>query len=151
MKHYLTPERLKELKTELERMKKDARLDIAERLKRAKELGDLSENSEYSDAKDAQARVESRIFELENILRNASIIRKKVGNEVVHIGSTIEVKREGKRFTYTIVGSQEAKPEDSLVSNESPLGKAFLDKRTGDTVEVQTPSGIVKCKIVKIS
>ena len=112
MKHYLTIERLKELKIELERLKKDARLEIAERLKHAKELGDLSENSEYSDAKDTQAKVESRIFELEDILRNTSIIKKKVGQEIVHIGSTIEIKRDGKRFTYTIVGSQEARSEE---------------------------------------
>ncbi|HDH31641.1 MAG TPA: transcription elongation factor GreA [Candidatus Wolfebacteria bacterium] len=151
MKHYLTIERLKELKIELERLKKDARLEIAERLKHAKELGDLSENSEYSDAKDTQAKVESRIFELEDILRNTSIIKKKVGQEIVHIGSTIEIKRDGKRFTYTIVGSQEARPEANLVSNESPLGNAFLDKKAGDTVEIQTPNGIVKCEIIKIS
>ncbi len=149
MKYYLTQDRLKELKTELERLKKEARLEIAEKLKRAKEFGDLSENSEYSDAKDAQAKVETRIFELEDILRNAAIIKKIAGNETIHIGSTIEIRRDGKNFMYTIVGSQEAKPEENLVSNESPLGKAFLGKKVGDVVEVQTPGGSVKCKIVK--
>lgn len=150
MQYHLTKERLNELKTELERLKKEGRQEIAERLKRAKELGDLSENSEYSDAKDSQAKLEGRIFELDNILRNVSIIKKRAGNEVVHIGSTIEVEKDGKRFIYTIVGSQEAKPEANLLSNESPLGKAFLNKKAGDAVEVQVPRGAAKYKIIKV-
>jgi transcription elongation factor GreA len=150
MKYYLTKERLEELKTELERLKKDARAEIAERLKHAKEYGDLSENAEYSAAKDAQAQLESRIVELENIVRNATIIRKSEGGDMVRIGSTIVVKKGIKESKYTIVGSQEAKPEMNLISNESPLGKAFLAKKVGDEAEIQTPGGKVKYKIIKI-
>lgn len=147
---YLTKERLEELKVELARLKKEGRQEIAERLKRAKEYGDLSENAEYSEAKDEQARVESRIFELENILRNASIIKKTSGKDTVQIGSTIEVKKASKVLKYTIVGSNEAKPEANLISNESPLGSAFLGKKPGDVVEVQTPIGKTEYKIMRI-
>lgn len=104
MKHYLTKEGFKELETELEYLKKDGRVEIAERLKRAKEYGDLSENSEYSDAKDAQAKLESRIFELEEIIRNAVLIRKSNHTNSVSIGSTIKVQKGVKTFTYTIGG-----------------------------------------------
>lgn len=150
MKYYITKERLEELKAELERLKKEERSEIAERLKRAKEYGDLSENSEYTAAKDEQARLESQIIELENIIRNSEIIKKISGKEIVQIGSTIEVKRKDKIFEYTIVGSQEANPESNLISNESPLGRAFLDKKAGDIVKIETPGGIVEYKIIKI-
>jgi transcription elongation factor GreA len=148
--HYLTKDGLKELQEELSRLKKEGRRDIAERLKRAKEYGDLSENSEYSDAKEAQGKIEGRIFELEEILRNAVIIKKDSGRVSVGIGSTVEAEKGGKIFKYTIVGSRESKPEASLISNESPLGKAFLGKKAGDTVEIETPKGKAKYKILKI-
>ena len=150
MKYYVTKERLEELKAELERLKKEERSEIAERLKRAKEYGDLSENSEYTAAKDEQARLESQIIELENIIRNSEIIKKISGKEIIQIGSTIEVKRKDKIFEYTIVGSQEANPESNLISNESPLGRAFLDKKAGDIVKIETPGGMVEYKIIKI-
>lgn len=150
MVHYLTHESLEELKKELERLKKEGRIEIAERLKRAKEYGDLSENSEYADAKEAQSKLESRIFELEEIIRNAVLIKKSTKKDTVHIGSTVEVQKGLKTFKYTIVGSQEAKPEANLISNESPLGRAFLGKRVGDTVEIETPSGKTKYKIIRI-
>lgn len=154
MEHYLTKEKLEELKKELEHLKKDVRNEIAERLKRAKEYGDLSENAEYSEAKDEQARIESRIFELEDVLRNASVIKKSGAKDVVSIGSTIEVKKSGrggeKILKYTIVGSNEAKPEENLISNESPLGKAFLDKKKGDIIKIETPGGKAEYKIMKI-
>lgn len=150
MQHYLTKEKLDELKKELEHLKKNVRNEIAERLKRAKEYGDLSENAEYSEAKDEQARIESRIFELEDILRNASVIKKIGGKDVVSIGSTVEVKKGAKFLKYTIVGSNEAKPEENLISNESPLGKAFLDHKKGDVVNIETPGGKAEYKIMKI-
>lgn len=150
MRYYVTRERFEELKTELERLKKGERSEIAERLKRAKEYGDLSENSEYTAAKDEQARLESQIIEMENVLRNSEIIKKTSGKETVQIGSTIEIKRKDKIFKYTIVGSQEANPESNLISNESPLGMAFLDKKAGDIVKIETPGGIVEYKIIKI-
>jgi transcription elongation factor GreA len=150
MQYHLTKEGLEELKKELGNLKKSGRQEIAERLKRAKEYGDLSENSEYSDAKESQAALEGRIFELEQIIRNAVLIKKGGQKEKASIGSTIEVEKSGKIFKYTIVGSKEAKPEENLISNESPLGKSFLNKKVGDIVEVQTPGGAAKYKIVKI-
>lgn len=150
MQYHLTKERFEELKIELERLKKEVRAEIRERLRRAKEYGDLSENAEYSEAKDEQAKVEGRIFELENILKNVSIIKKTNGKDSVRIGSTVEVKRGGKVFKYTIVGSNEAKPEANLISNESPLGSAFLNKKVGDVVEINVPGGKAKYEIVKI-
>ncbi|NCP58510.1 transcription elongation factor GreA [Candidatus Wolfebacteria bacterium CG18_big_fil_WC_8_21_14_2_50_39_7] len=147
---YLSKESLEELKKELESLKKDGRMEIAERLKRAKEYGDLSENSEYTDAKDAQSKLESRIFELEEIIRSAVLIKKNFRKDTVNIGSTVEAQKGIKTFRYTIVGSREARPEANLISNESPLGEAFLDKKVGDTVEIETPSGKAKYKITKI-
>lgn len=150
MKYYITKERFEELKTELERLKKEERSEIAERLKRAKEYGDLSENSEYTAAKDEQARLESQIIELENILRNSEIIKKTNGKEIVQIGSTVEVKRKDKILKFTIVGSQEANPQTNFISNESPLGRSFLDRKAGDVVKIETPGGTVEYKIIKV-
>ena len=150
MSNYLTQEGLEELKTELEKLKKEARVEVAERLRRAKEYGDLSENSEYIDAKDAKARLEARIFELEETIRGATLIKKENGKDVVGVGSTLEVKKDGKKIKYTIMGSEEADPALNLISNESPLGRAFIGKRTGDTIEVETPGGKVKYKILHI-
>ncbi|MBI5079109.1 transcription elongation factor GreA [Candidatus Wolfebacteria bacterium] len=150
MKHYLSKERLEELKKELQILKSRERQEIAERLKRAKEYGDLSENSEYTDAKEAQSKLESRILEMEAVIRNAVIIKKNKDGSVVSVGSTVEVQKGNKNSTYTIVGSNEAMPEMNSISNESPLGKAFLDKKVGDIVDVEIPSGKVKYKIIKI-
>jgi len=150
MQHHLTKEGLEKLRKEIEYLKKEGRREIAERLKRAKEYGDLSENSEYIDAKEAQGKLESRIFELEEIIRNAVLIKKNLQKDIVGVGSTIEVQKGFKTFRYTIVGSREAKPEANLISNESPLGKAFLGRKIGDIVEINTPSGKTKYKIVKM-
>lgn len=150
MPYYFTKESLEKLKKELEHLKKEGRIEIAERLKKAKEYGDLSENSEYADAKEAQNKLENRIFELEEMIRNAVLIKKSPKKDIVSIGSTIEVKKGLKTSEYTIVGFQEAKPEANLISNESPLGKAFIGKKVGDVVEIETPSGKTKYKIVKI-
>jgi len=152
MTYYLSKEGLEELKAELNRLKKDETFEIAERLKKAKEFGDLSENSEYSEAKEAQAKLEARIFELEEIIRNAEIIKKSPGKKnVVHIGSTITVSKNGEVLKYTIVGSMEAKPEANLISNESPLGKSFLGKKIGEVVEMNLPNGkISKYRIIDI-
>lgn len=150
MEFYLTKERYEELREELEKLKKEGRNEIAERLKKAKEFGDLSENAEYAEAKEAQATVESRIIELENILRNSSIIKKTSGKKIIDFGVTIIVKKDGKEFKYTIVGSNEANPEKNMISNESPLGVAFFGKKAGDIVEVETPKGKVKYHIMSI-
>lgn len=150
MKHYITKERLEELQAALEKLKKEDRAEVAERLRRAKEYGDLSENSEYIDAKDSQSKLEARIFELEETIRNAALIKKARSNGAVSIGSTIEVQKNGKIIKYTIVGSDEANPANNLISNESPLGESFLSKKVGDVIEVQTPTGKNKYKILTI-
>jgi transcription elongation factor GreA len=147
---YLTQERLDELKVELETLKNTKRNEVAQRLKQAKEYGDLSENSEYAEAREEQATVESRIFELEELLKDVVMIKTGEGGDVVTVGSVVTVKRGDKTLTYTIVGSYEAKPEEGRISDESPLGKAFLQHRAGDTVSVATPGGSAQYEIVKV-
>ena len=148
--YYLTPERLKELKSELEDLKINKRVEIAERLKRAKELGDLSENSEYMEAREAQGQLEQRIYELEEMIRNASLIKKGSGKDVADIGSTVVVRKDGKESKFTIVGANEARPESGFISNESPLGRAFLGKKAGDEALVSAPIGELIYKIISI-
>jgi transcription elongation factor GreA len=149
-KSYLTKARLDELEQELTELKTKKRIEVAERLKRAKEFGDLSENSEYSEAKEEQAQVESRIFELDEILQNAAIIKKSSDKGEVTIGATVLTSKDGKEVRYQIVGSNEAKPEEGRISNESPIGQALLGKKVGDMAEVQTPGGKAAYKIVGI-
>ena len=149
-KKYLTKERREEFTKELEELKSKKRIEIAERLKRAKEYGDLSENSEYAEAREEQATVEARIFELEELLRKAVIISKTDGGNIVRVGSTITIKKGDRTTIYTIVGSYEAKPEEGKISDESPLGKAFLKHKAGDHVDVATPAGASTYEIIKI-
>lgn len=151
-KYYLTKERAEELKKELETLKGEKRLEVADRLKQAKEFGDLSENSEYTEAREEQSRVETRISELEDMLKKVVLINdeKTSVNSSIVIGSTVTVKKNGKVSIYRIVGSNEAKPEEGKISNESPLGRAFLDKKVGDTVIVTTPGGKFDYQIMKI-
>ncbi len=151
-KQYLTKERLEELKKELENLKTKGRIEVGERLKRAKELGDLSENSEYFEAREEQAQVETRIGELEDMVKSAAIIEKPQSHSLVSVGSTVEVEKDksGQRMKFTIVGSNETKPESGLISNESPLGSAFLGKKTGDKVLVNAPSGKTEYTVISI-
>ncbi len=149
-KQYLTKERLEELKKELEELKTKRRIEVGERLKRAKELGDLSENSEYFEAREEQAQVETRIGELEDMVKSAAIIEKPQSSSQVSVGSTVEVEKGGRRMKFTIVGSNEAKPEAGLISNESPLGNAFLGKKSGDKISVTAPKGKTEYTIVSI-
>jgi transcription elongation factor GreA len=151
MEYYLSQERYDELQKELETLKTAARREIAEDLKRAKEYGDLSENAEYAEARLKQSAIEARIFELEELLREAKIIKKNGNSEEVTIGSEVTVKKDGKTITYTIVGSDESRPEENRISNESPLGRAFLGKKIGDHTEVETPVGVMSYQIVKIA
>lgn len=150
MEHYLTPERLEELKADLNNLKTEKRIEIAKRLKKAKELGDLSENSEYQEAREEQSRVEKRIFDLEEMIKNAVLITKSGVKGEVLIGSTIKAEKDGKEFNFTIVGANEARPEDGFISNESPLGMAFLGKKVGDEVIINAPIGKIKYKISAI-
>ena len=148
--YYLTKERLLQIQEELEDLKTNARIRIAERLKRAKEFGDLSENAEYTEAKEEQEQVERRIFELEEMVKNASIITQGGTKEEVQIGSTVNLQKGKTTMKYMIVGSNEARPEDGRISNESPVGKELLGKKVGDTVKAKTPSGEVQYTIVSI-
>jgi transcription elongation factor GreA len=150
-KQYLTKERLEEFKAELEQLKNVRRNEVAQRLKQAKEYGDLSENSEYAEARDEQANVETRIFELEDLLKDAVIIEKNVAsNGTIEVGSVITIKKGDKTSVYTIVGKYEAKPEEGRISDESPLGKAFLKHKVGDKIGVTTPAGVMIYEILKI-
>jgi transcription elongation factor GreA len=138
------------LKDELHFLSTVKRKEIAERIERAKELGDLSENAEYSEAKDAQALNEGRVLELTNTLKNVTIVQSSGSKEKVVMGSKITVKIDDKEKHYTIVSFNEADPLNGKISNESPIGVAFLEKKKGDSVEVETPRGIMKYKILKI-
>jgi len=147
---YISQEGLEKLKEELQQLKIAERQSIAERLEKAAALGDLSENAEYQEAKEAQSLNESRIGELEEMLKNIVVIKKPVGTDVVQIGSVVVVERSGKDETYLIVGSEEADPLSGKVSNESPLGKAFLGKKRGESFEVKTPGGSMTYKVREI-
>lgn len=131
-------------------LKNKRRNEVAQRLKQAKEYGDLSENSEYAEARDEQANVETRIFELEDLLKDAVIIEKNGTNGAVEVGSVITIKKGDKTSVYTIVGKYEAKPEEGRISDESPLGKAFMEHKVGDKIPVTTPAGVVNYEILKI-
>lgn len=150
-KTYLTEDGFKKLKEELEYLKTAKRQEIARRIQEAKELGDLSENAEYSAAKDAKAETEVRVSEIEQLLKDATIIEepKKIG--VVQVGSTITVDNGSGSRQYTIVGRNEANPAEGKISNESPLGAAFLGKKTSDKVSVNTPKGTIIYKIKSIN
>ena len=146
---YISQEGLGQQKKELELLK-EKRQEIAKRLEEAKALGDLSENHEYISAREAQAFNEGKIQELEQFLRDAVVIDNHKKSNIVQIGQTIEVKANGKKQIFTIVGSEEANPSLGKISNESPLGKAFLGKKIDEAVDVETPGGLVKYKILSI-
>ncbi|MEA1926504.1 MAG: transcription elongation factor GreA [Patescibacteria group bacterium] len=138
---YITQKGLEKLKTELEERKRKTRRTIAEAIKEAKEQGDLSENAEYTEAKHQQRENESRIMQLENIIRVSKIVPKEKSNNAVQIGSDVEVKTQGKKIMFEIVGSNEADPIDGKISNESPIGKAFLGRKKGEKFKVKLPNG----------
>lgn len=149
-KTFLSQERHDELVSELHELKTEGRKRIAERLKHAKDMGDLSENFDYQEAREEQVRLEQRILQVEELLKNAAIIKKGGKGETVRIGSKVTVEK-GKAVTvYTIVGSDEAQPVAGLISNESPLGKSLLGKKVGTAVSVRTPGGEVHLHIIAI-
>ena len=152
----LTEEGLRKLEEELEYLHNVKRKEIAEKIKVARSYGDLSENSEYDDAKNEQAIMEARITQIESILKTAVIIdESEVSNERVHLTSvvTIEMLESGRQKVYTIVGSgsNESNPKEGKISDESPIGAALMDKSVGDVVEVETPGGMLAIKILEIS
>jgi len=152
MTHYLTREGYLKLKNELEYLKTVARKEVIERIANAKELGDLKENAEYAEAKDAQGLIESKIFELEATLKNTEIVDegKPQKQSTVSIGSTVIIECAGKKCEYMIVGTEEADPEQAKISYESPLGRAFLNRRAGEKVMVKVPKGEFEYLIVEI-
>ena len=152
----LTLESHKKLEEELSELINVKRKEIAEKIKVARSFGDLSENSEYDDAKNEQAIMEARITTIEAILKTAVIIdESNTNNEHVHLTSvvTIEMLSTGKQMKYKIVGSgsNEANPKEGKISDESPIGRALMEKSVGDVVEVETPSGVIGIKIIEIS
>jgi transcription elongation factor GreA len=150
----LTPEGLEKLKAEIEHLSTEKRREVAERIKEARDFGDISENSEYDDAKNEQAMLEARIASLEDKLRSASVIDERaVSTDVVSVGSIVHVKdqKTEKSVKYKIVGSAEANPSEMKLSNESPVGKALLGHKRNDVVSVPVPRGPQrKLKITKI-
>ncbi|MDI6871357.1 MAG: transcription elongation factor GreA [Bacillota bacterium] len=150
----LTSEGLEKLEKELEYLKTVARREVAEHIKQALEFGDISENSEYEDAKNEQAFIEGRIATVEKMLRNARVIDEKaVKKDVVSLGSRVKLKdlETGEVHEYLLVGSAESDPGRDKISNEAPVGKAILGKKVGTVVEVAVPAGIIQYKIMEVS
>ena len=150
MDQYFSKEGLEKLKSELEERVNVLRPEIATRIKEAKELGDLSENAEYDSAKEAQATNEGRIEEIKSILDKAVIITSTDGSGIVRVGSSVKVESKNGVQTFVIVGAAESDPGAGFISNESPLGSAFLGRKKGDKFEVKTPKGITEYKILEV-
>ena len=149
----LSLEGLKQLEQELLYLRTVKRLEVAERIKQAREYGDISENSEYEDAKNEQAFIEGRILVLEKTLRNARVIDEPTaGNTVVSLGSVVTLKdlEYGDELEYTIVGTLEANPAENKISNESPVGRAIMGQKVGTVVSVDAPDGVIKYEIIRI-
>ena len=150
---FLTKEGFEKLQEELDYLRKVKRQEVADRLHEAMEGGELIENAEYEAAKNEQAFVEGRIQELDLLLATARVIEdnKKKKADTIQVGSTVTIKEDGNdEETYTIVGAAEANPRNGKISNESPMGKAILNHRVGDAVNVETPDGSYTVRIVKI-
>lgn len=149
----LTQDGLKKLEDELENLKSVKRREVAERIKVAIGYGDISENSEYEDAKNEQAFIEGRIITLEKLLRNARIINNdEINTDIVGVGATVTVQDldAGETMEYTIVGTAESDPLNNKISNESPVGKAIIGKQKGTVVDVSVPAGVIQYKIIDI-
>ena len=148
--HYISKKGLDKLKEELIYLNKVKRKEVSARIKKALEEGDISESGEYSEAKEDQAFVEGKIAEIKEKIKNAVIIKKKKSSLSVDIGSTVTLKCDKEIIKYSIVGSAEVDPLHGKISNESPIGKAFIGKQVEEEVEVKTPGGIMKCKVLTI-
>jgi transcription elongation factor GreA len=148
---YLTAEGLEKIKAELKELKGERRTELAARLRSAIQMGDLSENADYHKAKEDQAFLEGRIQELEFLVRHAVVIEKSANKDIVSIGDTVTIQEDDyPAETYHVVGPKEADPRNGRISHESPIGSALMDRRVGDVVEVITPAGKTKFKILKI-
>lgn len=149
-KYLLTPEGLEKLNQELKILINEKRKEVIERIREAAAHGDLSENADYAQAREEQSFIEGRIQEIESIIKNAEIITASSQRSTVTIGSTVHLKVGGNEKKYTIVGSNEAKPKEGKISNESLVGKALLGKKVGDKFKVATPSGEMDYEILDI-
>ncbi len=154
MKKAMTQEEVKELEIQLDELKTIKRKEVAEKIKVARSFGDLSENSEYDEAKNEQAMVEAQILELETMLKNVELIDREVlSTDTVEIGLNIKLydNKYKEELSYQIVGSNSADPSKGKISDESPLGKALKGKKVGDSVEVEAPGGVMTFKILEIT
>ncbi|OGL66476.1 hypothetical protein A2856_02175 [Candidatus Uhrbacteria bacterium RIFCSPHIGHO2_01_FULL_63_20] len=149
MPTYLSKDKFAELQQELETRRSVTRREIAGRIEAAKELGDLSENFEYHEAKDQQALNETRIVDLEGMIKDAVLVEQKSGGEI-GLGSSFVAEAGGTRKAFEIVGSNEADPLAGKISNESPIGQAFMGRGTGDVVEISVPSGVMRYTILEV-
>ena len=151
MTQYISKEKLEELKEKLQKLQTTERFAVAEKLKKAKEHGDLSENFEYAQAKDDQEALEREILELGQLIRDASIITKSRSKNEVAVGHTVVLKdKKGNKMEYMIVGAQDADPTNARISNTSPIGRALLGKKVGEKAVAQTPRGALELTVLKI-
>ena len=148
---YVSAEGLKKLQAELEDLRTVKRAEVAERIHAAMEFGDFTENSELEQAKNDQAFLEGRIMTLEQTIKNAQVIDETAKHDLVEVGSHVTVQSDGRKETYTIVGSAEAAPSEGRISNESPVGRALMGHRAGETVKLAVPAGAVEMKILAVS
>ena len=149
-KYLLTQEGLEKLNQELKYLINEKRKEVIERIREAAAHGDLSENADYAQAREEQSFIEGRIQEIEEMIKNAEIIHASSHKSSVTIGSTVTVKVSGQEKKYTIVGSNEANPNEGKISNESLVGKAILGKKIGDKVKVETPAGSIEYEVISI-
>jgi transcription elongation factor GreA len=147
---FITKEGLKKIQEELDERRTKLRQEIAQAIKEAKEQGDLSENAEYAEAKSQQNENESKIAELEMIVKNSEVVERDDSKKGAQMGSVVKVKHGKNEMEFTIVSSNEADPANFKISNESPLGKAFMGKTNGDSVKVSIPSGTIEYKIISV-
>jgi len=150
-KLFLTAKGAAKLRKELEALKGPGRAEIAERLRKAVRQGDLSENADYTNAKEQQAFLEGRILELETLLRKATIVERPGSSGQVEIGSTVVVSEDSQnKSTFLIVGAKEASPREGRISHESPIGNALMGKKVGETAQAETPGGRIRLKILEV-
>ena len=148
---YVSAEGLKKLQAELEDLRTTKRAEVAERIHAAMEFGDYSENSELEQAKNDQAFLEGRIMTLEQTIKNAQLIDEKSRHDIVEVGSHVTVESDGHKDKYVIVGSAEAAPAEGKISNESPVGRALMGHKAGETVRMSVPAGTIEMKILTVS
>lgn len=150
--YYITAEALEKLKTELDYLKKVKRREVADKIQAAIQLGDLSENAEYHDAKDELGMLEGRISTIDDQIKNAVIIEEGKGKrDAIEVGCSAELELDGQRLKYTIVGPNEADPAQGFISNETPLAEALMGHRAGEQVEFEAPAGTKIYKIISVS